>query len=225
MKKGKRCGLLFTFCVSTLCLEKGIQSKCPHPASWHNFRRNCVTSLSSKRKQKRMRCLDISYPLDVCWKREIDADTLLQFLYPFSVFKKTSEIIWPAQLRDTITTGIVSRGCLQKGSRRGYDVYTCRIPSLPNKKGEPLRIHFYSFCIPSRLTKNIRSSFPCPASRHNYRGICVTRLSSKNEKKRMRVLHMSYSCTVWWKRVEVADSLLHFYTLGMHSLSSKNHLK
>ena len=139
--------------------------------------------------------------------------------------QKTSEIIWPAQLRDTITTGIVSRGCLQKGSRRGYDVYTCRIPSLPNKKGEPLRIHFYSFCIPSRLTKNIRSSFPCPASRHNYRGICVTRLSSKNEKKRMRVLHMSYSCTVWWKRVEVADSLLHFYTLGMHSLSSKNHLK
>ena len=68
------------------------------------------------------------------------------------------------------------------------------------KKGEPLRIHSYSFCIPSRLKEKSEVVFSCPISWHNYRGICVTRLSSKKEQKRVRVLHMSYPCTVWWKR-------------------------
>ena len=115
--------------------------------------------------------------------------------------QKTSETIWPAQLRDTITTVIVSRGGLQKGNRRGYDVYTFRIPSQCHEKGEPLRIHFYSFCIPSRLKDKYEMVFFRP----NFvtqlpRDLCHTRLSSKKHQKRIRVLQLSYPCTVWWKR-------------------------
>ena len=174
-----------------------------------------------------MRCLHISYLLAVWWKRGIDADTLLQFLYPLSVFKKhpksfylpsfvtqlprelcheavfkketeedtmsthfafphclmkkgnrcgytstlsvlslgfqkTSEVLFPAQLRDTITAGFVSRGCLQKRNRRGYEFYTCRIPALSDEKGKTSRILFYTLCIHSVFTKITRSRSPYP---------------------------------------------------------------
>ena len=79
-------------------------------------------------------------------KKETVADTLLHFLYPLSLSsKRHPKSIFPPNF--LTQSGIVSRGCLQKGNRRGHDVYTFRIPSLSDdKKGN--RCRYRSDAIP-----------------------------------------------------------------------------
>ena len=223
MKKGKHCGLTFTFCVYTLCLDKVIQSRCPRSASCHNFRGNCVTSLSSKRKQKRMHVFTFRIPP----LSDETGESMRIHFYNFCIrplcLQKPSETIWPAQLRDTITTVIVSRGGFQKGNRRGYDVYTFRIPSQCHEKGEPLRIHCYSFSIPSRLkdkyeillSAQFRDTVTAGFVSHG----TVFKKTTGEDTNSTHVV--SLHCLM--KKGKTLR--VHFYTLGVHSLSSKSHPK
>ena len=278
----------YTFCIPSLSAQTYPKDISP-PNFVTQFPRGLCHKAALKKKQKRIRILHMSYSCTVWWKRENIVDYFLHFVYTLSVLiksskvdvpaqlrdtisaeivsrvclqkgnrrgcdvftfripplsdetgesmrihfynfcipplclQKPSETIWPAQLRDTITTVIVSRGGLQKGNRRGYDVYTFRIPSQCHEKGEPLRIHFYSFCIPSRLKDKSEVGFSCPISWHNCRGICVTRGCLQ---KRNRRGYEFYTCRIPAlsdeKGENVAGSLLHFgYPLSVFKKSSE----